>query len=100
MPLYLCVALVYAVGRPIALVGLVPGSVLALWLGLRYTPVTAYVLFTVVALMAVPRNVRRPVQVLLVPRPWSSWCWHGCGRRPAPGSPSGRRRCSAERGSR
>ena len=45
---------------------LVPGSVLALWLGLRYPPVTAYVLFTVVALMAVPRNVRRPVQVLLV----------------------------------
>lgn len=45
---------------------LVPGSVFALWLGLRYTPVTAYVLVTVVALMAVPRNVRRPVQVLLV----------------------------------
>lgn len=68
VPLYLCVALVYAVRRPIALLGLlvlVPGSVLALWLGLRYTPVTAYVLFTVVALMAVPRNVRRPVQVLL-----------------------------------
>jgi hypothetical protein len=45
---------------------LVPGSVLALWLGLRYTPVTAYVLFTVLAPMAVPRNVRRPVPVLLV----------------------------------
>ena len=39
---------------------------LALWLGLRYTPVTAYVLFTVVALIAVPRNVRRPVRGLLV----------------------------------
>jgi hypothetical protein len=45
---------------------LVPGSVVAVWLGLRFTPVTAYVLFTVVALMAVPRNVGRPLRALLV----------------------------------
>jgi hypothetical protein len=69
VPLYLAVALVYAVRRPIALIGLLvllPGSVVAVWLGLRFTPVTAYVLFTVVALMAVPRNTGRFLQALLV----------------------------------
>ncbi|HVH24145.1 MAG TPA: hypothetical protein VNA11_16990, partial [Pseudonocardia sp.] len=68
--------------RPISLIGLLrllPGSVVAVWLGLRFTPVTAYVLFTVVALMAVPRNTGRLLQVLLVAAATAqlvlAWLW-------------------------
>jgi hypothetical protein len=37
----------------------VPASVVAVWVGLRYTPVTAYVLFTLVALLSVPQDTGR-----------------------------------------
>jgi hypothetical protein len=62
VPLFLAVAVVYAVRRPVALVGYlvsVPASVFAVWIGLRYTPVTAYVLFTLVALLSTPRDPGR-----------------------------------------
>ena len=67
VPLFLAVVVVYAVRRPLALVGLlvaVLASVVAVWVGLRYTPVTAYVLFTLVALLAVPRDRGRTGGVL------------------------------------
>lgn len=59
VPLFLAVALVYALRAPLALVGYlvsVVASVVAVWIGLRYTPVTAYVLFTLVALTSIPRG--------------------------------------------
>jgi hypothetical protein len=62
VPLFLAVGLVYAVRAPLALVGyLVPvlASVVAAWIGLGFTPVTAYVLFTLVALNFVPRGTGR-----------------------------------------
>ena len=62
VPLFVAVGMVYAVRRPVALVGYltsVAASVVAVWVGLRYTPVTAYVLFTLVALLAVPRDTGR-----------------------------------------
>jgi hypothetical protein len=68
VPLYLAVGLLYAVRRPVALIGYlvsVPASIVAVWVGLRYTPVTAYVLFTLVALMAVPRDSGRRVGAAL-----------------------------------
>ena len=34
-------------------------STFAVWVGLRYTEVTAYVLFTLVALMSIPRKTDR-----------------------------------------
>ncbi|HVH24210.1 MAG TPA: hypothetical protein VNA11_17315, partial [Pseudonocardia sp.] len=87
VPLYLAVALVYAIRRPISLIGLLiccrAGSVVAVWLCLRFTPVTAYVLYTVVALMAVPRNTGRLLQALLVARPPRSSCSPGSGPRSA-----------------
>ena len=55
-------ALARVLRRPVALVGYltpVAASVVAVWVGLRYTPVTAYVLFTLVALLSVPRDVGR-----------------------------------------
>jgi len=68
VPLFAAVAVTYAVGRPTALVGYltaVPASVVAVWIGLRYTPVTAYVLFTLVALLSVPRDAGRRAGVAL-----------------------------------
>ena len=62
VPLFAAVGVLYAVRRPMALVGYltaVPASIVAVWIGLRYTPVTAYVLFTLVALLSVPRDVGR-----------------------------------------
>jgi hypothetical protein len=59
VPLYLAVGLLYAVRFPVALVGYlvaVLASIVAVWIGLRFTPVTAYVLFTLVALMSIPRR--------------------------------------------
>ena len=67
VPLFVGVAVIYAV-RPVALVGYltsVAASVVAVWVGLRYTPVTAYVLFTLVALLAVPRDVGRRTGAVL-----------------------------------
>ena len=43
----------------------VPASVVAVWIGLRYTPVTAYVLFTLVALLSVPRDTSRRTCVVI-----------------------------------
>jgi len=68
VPLYLAVGLLYAVRRPVALIGYavaVPASIVAVWTGLRYTPVTAYVLFTLVALMSVPRDSGRRTSAAL-----------------------------------
>jgi len=68
VPLFVAVAVVFAVRRPLALVGyltVVPASVVAVWIGLRYTPVTAYVLFTLVALLSVPRAPGRHTGVAL-----------------------------------
>lgn len=62
VPLFAAVGALYAVRRPMALVGYltaVPASVVAVWIGLRYTPVTAYVLFTLIALLSVPRGLGR-----------------------------------------
>lgn len=59
VPLFLAVAVIYAVRFPAALVGYavsVLASILAVSVGLRYTPVTAHVLFTLVALMSIPRD--------------------------------------------
>jgi hypothetical protein len=59
VPLFLTVVAVYAVRRPLALGAYlvsVLASVVAVWIGLRYTPVTAYVLFTLMALLSVPRS--------------------------------------------
>jgi hypothetical protein len=58
VPLFVAVAVLYAVRRPLALVGYLttlPASVVAVWTGLRYTSVTAYVLLTLVALLSVPQ---------------------------------------------
>lgn len=68
VPLFVAVGAIYAVRRPVALVGYltsVPASVVAVWVGLRYTPVTAYVLFTLIALLAVPRDTGRRTGALL-----------------------------------
>jgi hypothetical protein len=68
VPLFLAIGAVYAVRRPVALVGYlvaVPASVVAVWIGLRYTPVTAYVLFTLIALVSVPRNIGHRTGVAL-----------------------------------
>jgi hypothetical protein len=62
VPLFVAVALLYAARAPLALVGLlvaVVASVVAVWIGLRFTPVTAYVLFTLVALTSIPRGLGR-----------------------------------------
>jgi hypothetical protein len=68
VPLFVAVGLVYAVRAPLALIGYlvsVVASVVAVWIGLRYTPVTAYVLFTLVALTSIPRGLgRRPLAAL------------------------------------
>lgn len=82
VPLFLAVAVLYAIRFPAALVGYlvsVLASVVAIWLGLRFTPVSAYVLFTLVALMSIPRDTGRrtawalaavgAVQVVL------AWVW-------------------------
>jgi hypothetical protein len=61
VPLFVAVGIVYALRTPLALVGYlvsVVASVVAVWIGLRYTPVTAYVLFTLVALTSIPRRCR------------------------------------------
>jgi hypothetical protein len=45
----------------------VVASVVAVWIGLRFTPVTAHVLFTLVALTSIPRGLgRRPLAALAV----------------------------------
>jgi hypothetical protein len=70
VPLFLAVGLLYAVRAPLALVGYlvsVAASVVAVWIGLRFTPVTAYVLFTLVALTSIPRGTgRRALAALAV----------------------------------
>ena len=68
VPLFVAVGVIYAVRRPVALVGYltsVMASVVAVWVRLRYTPVTAYVLFTLVALLAVPRDTGRRTGAVL-----------------------------------
>ncbi|MEV4617481.1 hypothetical protein AB0J74_02040 [Asanoa sp. NPDC049573] len=63
-PLYVAVAVLFAVRRPRALAGyLVP--VLGVSLGLPASPVTAYLLLTVVALVAVPRSPSRRLATFL-----------------------------------
>jgi hypothetical protein len=75
-PLYAAVAVVYAVRRPRALAGyLVPvagvfGTLLA---GLSYSPVTAYLLLTVVALVAVPRAPSRRLGAFLATVGLAQW---------------------------
>ncbi|GAA1898366.1 hypothetical protein [Asanoa iriomotensis] len=67
-PLYVAVAVVYAVRRPRALAGyLVPpaGVFGALLVGSGYSAVTAYLLLTVVALVAVPRSPSRRLGAFL-----------------------------------
>ncbi|MEV0715513.1 hypothetical protein [Asanoa sp. NPDC050611] len=67
-PLYAAIAVVYAVRRPRALAGfLVPvvGVFGALLAGLAYSAVTAYLLLTVVALVAVPRSPSRRLGAFL-----------------------------------
>ena len=67
VPLFVAVGLM-ALASPMALVGYlttVPASVVAVWIGLRYTPVTAYVLFTLVALLSVPRDTSRRTRVVI-----------------------------------
>uniref|UniRef100_UPI0015F0F867 hypothetical protein n=1 Tax=Pseudonocardia pini TaxID=2758030 RepID=UPI0015F0F867 len=62
VPLFLAVAVLYAIRFPAALVGYLVSliaSVVAVWIGLRFTPVSAYVLFTLVALMSIPRDTDR-----------------------------------------
>lgn len=62
VPLFLAVAVVYAIRFPAALVGYlvsIVASVIAVWVGLRFTQVSAYVLFTLVALMSIPRDTDR-----------------------------------------
>lgn len=82
VPLFLAVALVYAVRTPVALVGYavsVLASVLAVWVGLRFTPVTAYVLFTLVALMSIPRRggrgLSRALAAVGVVQLVLAWVW-------------------------
>jgi hypothetical protein len=68
VPLFVAVGLIHALRRPMALVGYltpVPASVVAVWIGLRYTPVTAYVLFTLVALLSVPRDTSRRTRIVI-----------------------------------
>jgi hypothetical protein len=68
VPLFFAVGFVYARRAPLALVGYlvsVVASVVAVWIGLRYTPVTAYVLFTLVALTSIPRRTRARTMGLL-----------------------------------
>jgi hypothetical protein len=67
-PLYAAVAVVYAVRRPRALAGyLTPVAVVFVTLlaGLAYSPVTAYLLLTSVALIAVPRSPSRRLATFL-----------------------------------
>jgi hypothetical protein len=62
VPLFVAVGVLYAVRRPLALIGYlvsVVASVVAVWIGLRFTPVTGYLLFTLVALTSVPRGTGR-----------------------------------------
>jgi len=62
VPLFVAVGVLYAVRAPLALVGYlisVLASVVAVWIGLRFTPVTGYVLFTLVALTSIPRGTGR-----------------------------------------
>ena len=68
VPLFVAVGVIYAVRRPVALVGYltpVVASVVAVWVRRRYTPVTAYVLFTLVALLAVPWDTGRRTGAVL-----------------------------------
>jgi hypothetical protein len=82
VPLFVAVGPVYAVRAPLALIGYlvsVVASVVAVWIGLRYTPMTAYVLFTLVALTSIPRGLgRRPLVVLAAigaARLVLAWVW-------------------------
>ncbi|GAA2870834.1 hypothetical protein GCM10010472_30200 [Pseudonocardia halophobica] len=54
-------------------------SILAVWVGLRYTPVTAYVLFTLVALMSIPRDsgprTSRTLAVTVLAQLALAWLW-------------------------
>ena len=82
VPLFLAVAVLYAWRFPAALIGYVVPvfvSVLAVWVGLRYTAVTAYVLFTLIALMALPRNTNRATSRVLavvgVAQLALAWVW-------------------------
>ncbi|MCO1655328.1 hypothetical protein [Pseudonocardia humida] len=64
VPLFVAVGILYAVRAPLALVGYlvsVLASVVAVWIGLRSTPVTGYLLFTLVALTSIPRGTGRRV---------------------------------------
>lgn len=67
-PLYAAVAVVYAVRRPRALAGYltpVAAVFVSLLAGLAYSPVTAYLLLTAVALIAVPRSPSRRLGTFL-----------------------------------
>ncbi|MCE3554372.1 hypothetical protein LWC33_23310 [Pseudonocardia sp. RS11V-5] len=82
VPLFLAVAIIYAVRFPAALVGYavsVLASVLAVWVALRFTPVTAYVLFTLVALMSIPRDsgprTSRTLAVIGLAQLALAWSW-------------------------
>jgi hypothetical protein len=82
VPLFLAVAVIYAVRFRAALGGYAV-SVLArswpVWVGLRYTPVTAYVLFTLVVLMSIPRDsgprTSRALAVIGVAQLVLAWLW-------------------------
>lgn len=67
-PLYLLMAVSMGVRRPLPLLGYlmpVAGSVLAVWIGLLFTQVSSTVLFTMLALISVPRRPRRGLVVAL-----------------------------------
>ena len=69
VPLFLAAAVYFARRAPFALVGYllpVAGSIVAVWIGLLFTSITAYVLFTLIALIAVTRGLGRRMSHVLV----------------------------------
>jgi hypothetical protein len=98
VPLHLAVGVIYVVRRP-ALTGYVVAvvaSTFAAWVGLRFTAVTAYVLFTLIALMSIPRNTGRRTSYALavvgLAQLAMAWVWPPISRA----SRSGSRLCSAD----
>jgi hypothetical protein len=68
VPLYLVLGVLFASRRPAAAVGYaVPllGLAVTVWVGLRYSAVTAYSLLTLIALMTIRRRTSRPVRLVL-----------------------------------
>ncbi|PVZ09980.1 hypothetical protein [Actinomycetospora cinnamomea] len=81
-PLYLLMAVSMGIREPLPLIGyLLPiaGSVVAVWTGLLFTQVSTTVLFTLLALIAVPRRPRRglvfALAVVAVAQLALGWLW-------------------------